>query len=287
MLMNGLKPLTVLGASQWALTKLDSEFPEDDVKYLLSYVLQKSFTWLKTWPEQTLSQDQVKQLAQLIQRRHQGEPIAYITGQRDFWTLTLKTNSSTLIPRPETELLVELGIQFLAERQSNIVQQKILDLGTGTGAIALAIASERKQDKVTAVDFQKDAVTLAKQNAKLNKVENIEISQSDWFSNIAEKNFDLILSNPPYIEDNDPHLSEGDLIYEPRSALVASDKGLADIKTIVKQGFFHLVRGGKMMIEHGFQQGKAVREIFVENGYQNVTTVKDLSELDRVTIATL
>jgi release factor glutamine methyltransferase len=285
--MNEFKPLTVLGASQWALTQLDSEFPEDDVKYLLSYVLQKSFTWLKTWPEQTLTQDQVKQLAQLIQRRHQGEPIAYITGQRDFWTLTLKTNSSTLIPRPETELLVELGIQFLAERQSSIVQQKILDLGTGTGAIALAIASERTQDKVTAVDFQKDAVTLAKQNAKLNKVENIEISQSDWFSNIAEKNFDLILSNPPYIEDNDPHLSEGDLIYEPRSALVASDKGLADIKTIVKQGAFHLVRGGKMMIEHGFQQGKAVREIFVENGYQNVTTVKDLSELDRVTIATL
>ena len=285
--MNEFKPLTVLGASQWALTQLVSEFPEDDVKYLLSYVLQKSFTWLKTWPEQTLSQDQIKQLSQLIQRRNQGEPIAYITGQRDFWTLTLKTNSSTLIPRPETELLVELGIQFLAERQSSIVQQKILDLGTGTGAIALAIASERTQDKVTAVDFQKGAVALAKQNAKLNKVENIEISQSDWFSNIAEKNFDLILSNPPYIEDNDPHLSEGDLIYEPRSALVASDKGLADIKTIVKQGAFHLVRGGKMIIEHGFQQGKAVREIFVENGYQNVTTVKDLSELDRVTIATL
>lgn len=284
--MKELNPSTVLNATQWTISALNSETPEDDAKYLLSYVLQKNFTWLRTWPEHYLDQQQVSDLNSCIQRRNQGEPIAYITGQRDFWTLTLNTNPSTLIPRPETELLVELAIKFLRDRESLCAQQIILDLGTGTGAIALAIASERLQDKVMAVDYHKGAVALAKQNSKINEIANIDIWQSDWFEHIEEKEFDLIVSNPPYIEENDVHLKLGDLVFEPRSALVASDSGLADIKKIITGGTTYLKLGGQLMLEHGYQQGNEVRQVFVENGYQDVKTVKDISGLDRVTLGT-
>ena len=284
--MNELKPPTVVNATDWIISELNSETPEDDAKYLLSFVLQKSFTWLRTWPDHILDQQQTILLGELVDRRNRGEPIAYITGQRDFWTLTLNTNPSTLIPRPETERLVELAIAFLQGRQSLCAQQKILDLGTGTGAIALAIASERQRDKVTAIDFQNEAVALAKQNAKLNRIDNIEVLQSDWFAEISEKQFDLIVSNPPYIEESDPHLSQGDLVYEPRTALVAGDSGLADIKHIVCEAASFLVCEGQLMIEHGFQQGQAVRDIFSNAGYQSVKTFKDLADLDRVTIGT-
>jgi release factor glutamine methyltransferase len=284
--MSERHPLSVQSATQWLLSELNSESQEDDARYLLSYVLQKNFTWLRTWPDERLNSEQEVRLKQVVQRRNQGEPIAYITGQRDFWTLTLNTNPSTLIPRPETELLVELAIQFLAGRQSEHAIQNILDLGTGTGAIALAIASERQQDKVMAVDFEKQAVLLAQQNAKLNGITNIEILQSDWFNNIPKNQFDLIVSNPPYIEDNDPHLKQGDLVFEPRTALVAAKNGLADIEIIINRGVVFLPKGGQMMIEHGYQQGPAVRDIFSQNGYQNIHTIKDLAGLDRVTIGT-
>jgi release factor glutamine methyltransferase len=249
-----------------------------DSQYLLSFILQKKFTWLKTWPETILSQQQETLLFELVKRRKQGEPIAFITGERDFWTLTLETNPSTLIPRPETELLVEKALEFLKD----LPKAKILDLGTGTGAIALAIASERKNDKVIATDYVEDVVDLAKRNAIKNKISNVEIFQSDWFSKIKETEFDLIVSNPPYVEENDPHLNQGDLRFEPKSALTAGDNGLADIKIIIEESRSRLVNGGKVMIEHGYYQANDLREIFRSFGYQKIKVIKDLAGLDRI-----
>jgi release factor glutamine methyltransferase len=249
-----------------------------DSQYLLSFILQKKFTWLKTWPETILSQQQETLLFELVKRRKQGEPIAFITGERDFWTLTLETNPSTLIPRPETELLVEKALEFLKD----LPKAKILDLGTGTGAIALAIASERKNDKVIATDYVEDVVDLAKRNAIKNKISNVEIFQSDWFSKIKETEFDLIVSNPPYVEENDPHLNQGDLRFEPKSALTAGDNGLADIKIIIEESRSRLVNGGKVMIEHGYCQANDLREIFRSFGYQKIKVIKDLAGLDRI-----
>jgi len=262
-------------------SKLATQEAKDDARYLLSFVLQKSFTWLKTWPEKLLTSEQQNQLESLIERRATGEPIAYITGERDFWTLTLKTNPSTLIPRPETELLVEKAIEFLNDLSSK--ENKILDLGTGTGAIALAIASERPKDKVIACDFQVGAVELAKKNVKLNNINNVEVVQSDWFSNVPEEQFELIVSNPPYVEENDPHLTLGDLVFEPNSALVAGDEGLADIKVIISQSVEFLVDGGQLMIEHGYNQASQIQAVFAENGYSKIEIYKDLAGLDRIT----
>jgi len=262
-------------------SKLQGEESKDDARYLASHLLQKSFTWIKTWPDELLTLEQKEQLEKLLERRLSGEPIAYITGERDFWTLTLKTNPSTLIPRPETELLVEKAIEFLGNYPSK--NAKVLDLGTGTGAIALAIASARPTDKIIACDFQAGAVELAKENAKLNNINNVTIIQSDWFSNMAEESFELIVSNPPYVEEGDPHLTQGDLVFEPNSALVAADQGLADIKIIISESTRFLVDGGQLMIEHGYQQAEQLKAIFIENGFSQIETYKDLAGLDRIT----
>ena len=287
--MSQLNPLSVKKALEYIESHLDSDEASDDARYLLSFVLNKNFTWLHTWPDKVLTQEQQQQLEQVTSRRKGGEPIAYITGERDFWTLTFKTNSSTLIPRPETELLVERGIEFLVQRQSQFSSQSILDLGTGTGAIGLSIASERPQDKVTAVDFHSGAVALARENAVLNQVNNVEIFQSDWFESINNEKsgstqFDLIVSNPPYVEENDQHLLQGDLVFEPNSALISSGDGLADIRLIIKRASAYLLNNGMLMIEHGFEQGLQVRDIFIEQGYSQVKTIKDLAGLDRITM---
>jgi len=272
---------------QQALVFVQSEIASDqafiDARYLLSHVLQKNFSWLKTWPETLLSEEQQITLTAMVKRRKNGEPIAYITGEKEFWTLKLETNSSTLIPRPETELLVEKAIEFL-----NFYEKaKILDLGTGTGAIALAIASERRNDQVYASDFQLGAVELAQRNARLNNLHNVTILQSDWFSNIEKLEYQLIVANPPYVAPDDPHLEKGDLIFEPDSALVSGDNGLSDIKIIVSQTKSYLAAAGKLMIEHGFEQGREVRQIFEQFGYDNVETACDLSGLDRITMGSL
>ena len=254
---------------------------EVDARYLVSHVMKKEFTWLKTWHDSKLSNDQQVLLRVLVERRKSGEPIAYITGEKDFWTLTLEANPSTLIPRPETELLVETALEFLANKSS----ARVLDLGTGTGAIALAIASERNNDVIIASDYVLEAVQLAQRNAVKNKIKNATFIQSDWFSEIKDNDFDLIVSNPPYVEENDPHLEEGDLRFEPSSALTAADKGFADIKIIIKEAKHHLIMNGVLLMEHGFEQGEKVRSLLSEAAYGEIKTLADLSGLDRITIA--
>ncbi len=284
-----MKKLTIENAIQLAVQKLqplaDKASATTDAEYLLTSLLNKNFTWLKTWPDYQLDEEQQSQFISMLERRHDGEPIAYITGERGFWSLTLNTNPSTLIPRPETELLVESALEFLQGYQ----KADILDLGTGTGAIALAIATERKGDTLLASDFNPAAVELAKINATRNQIENVKFIQSDWFKTLSADQgnqrqlFDLIVSNPPYIAEGDPHLKTGDLVFEPDSALIAKDQGFADIRLIITQAREFLMPDGCVMLEHGFDQAEEVREILVNSGYSSVTTIRDLNGIERVT----
>ncbi len=254
-----------------------------DAQILLTFVLDKERSYLLTWPERILDKADVQQYLALLQRRLCGEPIAYIVGVKEFWSLPFKVSPATLIPRPDTETLVELVLDNFG--QSN--ELHCLDLGTGTGAIALALASEKPSWKIDAIDFSVEAVKLAQENAKVLKLTHVNIFQSDWFSAVSETKFNLIVSNPPYIDALDENLSQGDVRFEPESALVANEQGLADIKHIAKQAPNYLATQGTIFFEHGFEQGKAVQNILTALGYDNVQTVKDLNGHDRITWATL
>ncbi|MFD2168367.1 peptide chain release factor N(5)-glutamine methyltransferase [Thalassotalea euphylliae] len=265
---------------QQALQEI-SDSPLLDCQILLCHVLDKPQTYLMTWPDLVLTSQQTHQFYSLYKRRMQGEPIAYIVGEREFWSLPLKVAPSTLIPRPDTETLVE---RVLAGE--HVQDANVLDLGTGTGAIALALASEKPNWKITAVDFNHEAVELAKSNQQALALGNVTVIHSDWFSSIEnDVKFDLIVSNPPYIDEDDVHLSQGDVRFEPKSALVAPNQGLADIEHIADTARNYLVDGGKVFIEHGYDQGDAVRAIFHELGYDEARTEKDLASNDRVTWA--
>lgn len=279
--------MNVQEALIWAETKIalnpDSSISESakvDAEFILSFCLEKNFTWLKTWPEKQLEENQQAKFKLLVSRRAKGEPVAYITGSKAFWTLELETNESTLIPRAETEALVELALESI----KNITSANVLDLGTGTGAIALSIASERPKDNVVGCDFNAEAVALAKRNAVKNQINNASFIQSDWFKNVPLQEFQLIVSNPPYVAEGDPHLQKGDLVFEPDSALISSGDGLDDIRIIAKESHSYLVDNGILMIEHGFKQGESVREILLENNYHEVETKQDLLGHDRVTL---
>lgn len=250
-----------------------------DVELLICFVIDKPRTYLLTWPEQTLSLTQTTQFVELLLRRIQGEPIAYIVEMREFWSLPLQVSPATLIPRPDTEVLVELVLNnHSAEGVS------CLDLGTGTGAIALALASEQGSWQIDAVDFSHDAVALAKTNASNLNLTQVNIFQSDWFSAVAEnKHYDVIVSNPPYIDEQDHHLAQGDVRFEPKTALVAADSGLADIKIIVSQARNYFNQLGYLYIEHGFEQSIAVQDILADHGYEKIQTFKDYNDNDRIT----
>lgn len=253
-----------------------------DTEILLCFVLEKEPSYLLTWPEKLLSDEQLLVFLPLLARRFQGEPIAYITGAKEFWSLPLAVSTATLIPRPDTETLVELVLEQY-KHSENI---SCLDLGTGTGAIALALASEKPTWAIAAIDFNADAVKLAQDNAKKLQLTQVNIFQSDWFAQIAgDKKFDIIVSNPPYIDRNDENLNQGDVRFEPASALIANDHGLADIKHIAALAQQFLIHQGALFFEHGFEQGDKVRQILIALGYENTQTVQDLNGHDRITWA--
>ena len=255
-----------------------------DVELILCHVLQKNRTWLFTWPDKLLSAEQQQQFQQFFARRLNGEPIAHILGQREFWSLPLYCDNSTLIPRPDTELLVETCLQIFAQDKPQQLR-RLLDLGTGTGAIALALASEQPQWQLLAVDQSSAAIRLAEKNRAHLGFTNVQLQQSDWFAQIAAGElFDAILSNPPYIDAQDPHLQQGDLRFEPRSALVAANQGLADIDIILAQSPGYLRPTGWVLLEHGCDQGEAVRDLFARYGYRQIQTRRDLGGNERVTL---
>ena len=269
---------------QWlkqAIERLrESESPRRDAEILLGHITGKTRTFIMAFDETVLTSAERAPLDTLLARRERGEPIAHLVGMREFWSLPLAVSPVTLIPRPDTECLVEQALARLPEEPC-----EILDLGTGTGAIALAIASERPDCRVTAVDFIADAVALAQQNAQTLGIDNVTILQSDWFSALAGRQFAMIVSNPPYIDEQDPHLAQGDVRFEPKTALVAADEGLADLAQIILEGRQALLSGGVMLLEHGWTQGDAVRQLFTDAGYLQAQTCKDYGNNDRLTLA--
>lgn len=264
---------------QAALQLIQSDSPKRDAEILLGHVTQRARTYLIAFNETELTDTQLEQLSQLLSRRIKGEPIAYLVGEREFWSLALKVSPATLIPRPDTECLVEKALELLPAYSA-----QLLDLGTGTGAITLAIASERRDCHIIGVDIQPDAVALAQENATNLALTNTEFIESCWFSSLSGYQFDMIISNPPYIDEDDEHIHQGDVRFEPLSALVAADKGFADIENIINNAYQYLIDKGWLLIEHGWQQGERVRNIFVDKGYCCVETFRDYGGNERVTV---
>jgi release factor glutamine methyltransferase len=251
-----------------------------DAEVLLSYALSKPRSWLIAHADDLLSAEHASAYAVLVEQREAGEPVAYITGRRGFWTLDLDVTPATLIPRPETELLVELALEHVpVDRPA-----KVVDLGTGTGAIALAIARERPRAQVVAADACAEALAVAQRNAERHGIKNVSFAHGDWFTPLGDQRFDVIVSNPPYIESYDPHLNQGDLRFEPLSALASGVDGLDDIRRIVRDAGQHLLPGGWLLFEHGWNQGDAVRMLLGSASFAKVSTQRDLEQRDRVTM---
>lgn len=256
----------------------DSDTAELDSQLILLHVLNANRNILFTHPDQLLTQDQQKQFVELIGRRKKGEPVAYIIGEQGFWDLTLKTAPHTLIPRPDTESIID----WILEK--GLQPKRILDLGTGTGALALALAKEFPDSKVIGLDLVPEAVELAKQNQVLNNINNAEFLQSSWFENISHENqFDLIVSNPPYIDKEDNHLAEGDVRFEPSSALVADESGYSDLFHIAQYALAYLEQNGLLVMEHGWQQAEKMQQKLNRLGYINVGSGLDLGNRERFT----
>lgn len=252
-----------------------------DVQIILAHVLNVSRSHFYTWPDQFVEAQPLEQFNALFERRLSGEPIAYIVGEQEFWSLSFKVSSATLIPRPDTEVLVETVLNHVSENTA-----RGIDLGTGTGAIALSLAHEMPQWTMLGLDYSEGAVALAESNRQHLQLANAQIIQSDWLSKVDESwlgQCDFIVSNPPYIDENDPHLSQGDVRFEPSSALVAANNGLQDYIDILTNVKPYLKAGGKVFFEHGFQQAKALRVLFQAHGFSNIETVVDYGGNDRVT----
>lgn len=249
-----------------------------DAETLLLHVLDKPRSWLFAHADDPLDMDVQTAFSELVERRAQGEPVAYLTGHRGFWSMDLEVTMATLIPRTETELLVELALQRLPRERVCAVA----DLGTGSGAIALALAHERPLARVTATDASSAALAVAQRNAQRLRIGNVDFAQGDWLAPLGAQRFDLIASNPPYIEADDVHLARGDLRFEPASALASGVDGLDDIRRIVRDARDHLEVDGWLLFEHGWNQGDAVRVLLDAAGYAEVFTAQDLEQRDRV-----
>jgi release factor glutamine methyltransferase len=251
-----------------------------DAEVLLCHCLHKPRSFLRAWPEQVLTDEQLQRYQALIEQRLQGMPVAYLTGSREFWSREFKVTSDVLIPRPDTELLIELALQHLPKN----APCSVLDLGTGSGIIAITLAAERPLANVMATDLSLGALVVARENAERLQVSNVQFLQSDWFSQVTQREFDLIVSNPPYIAKDDPHLQQGDVRFEPDTALIAEDAGLRDIQNIADVARQYLCNGGYLLVEHGYDQQQAVQAIFKRLNYQNIATHTDLSQNPRATL---
>ncbi|WP_336778216.1 peptide chain release factor N(5)-glutamine methyltransferase [Pantoea sp. USHLN256] len=264
---------------QAVVTLCGGDSPKRDAEILLGFVTGKTRSWLVAFDDAELDAAQQQLLNTLLARRVNGEPIAHLVGEREFWSLPLRVSDATLIPRPDTEVLVEQALAHLPT-----TARSVLDLGTGTGAIALALASERPACQVIGCDRIAAAVELAQDNAQRLHINNATFILSHWFDSLPAQRFDLIVSNPPYIDAADEHLQQGDVRFEPLSALVADDQGLADLRFIIHTAPGWLQSGGWLLLEHGWQQGAAVRAIMLQQGYQAVSTVDDYGGNPRVTL---
>ena len=250
-----------------------------DVEILIAHALGRQRAYLYAHREDSVDASLADLACQLIDRRAAGEPIAYILGRREFWSLPLEVDDSVLIPRPETELLVEKALERLPPGQA-----RLLDLGTGSGAIALAVASERSDIEVLATDQSSKALRVAHRNRERLKLSNVNFLESDWFSGIDAQRFNMIVSNPPYVAPNDRCLGNGDLRFEPVSALVAEDDGYAALDRLVSEACDYLSVGGWLLLEHGESQGQRVRDMMNQCGYAETETLVDFAGHDRVSI---
>jgi len=277
-LAKGLTLSEWLAAAYLQLQKAGIDNARQEADYLLGHLLQKNSAYFYAYPEVELQAKQLEQLEVWLKERITGKPLAWILGEWEFWGLTLQVSPATLIPRADTERLVELALDLTLKPKA-----RVLDLGTGTGAIALAIKSERPDWQVDAVDFKLDAVSLARKNARQLQLD-IRVWQSDWWQQVPPQTYDLILSNPPYIHPKDPHLSQGDLRFEPKTALVGGEDGLQAYRELLTPIQNRLVTGGYLLVEHGYDQAAAVAALFSLANLRDVKTYTDYLEQPRVTL---
>lgn len=279
--MSGAAPTstTVAALLRAAAARLGSSgSPQLDAELLLAETLGVGRGALLAQANDTVEAAQAARFAALVGRRAAGEPLAYLTGRRDFWTLTLAVTPDVLVPRPETELLVERALALVDTGPADVA-----DLGTGTGAIALALAHERPLADITAIDLHARALSVAHANAARLQLGRVRFLQGNWFSAVRGERYDVIVGNPPYIAEQDPHLQQGDLRFEPRTALASGIDGLEAIRVIARDSPRHLGRNGWLLLEHGFEQGAEVRALLTSAGFTEVTTETDLAGLERVT----
>lgn len=259
----------------WASRKVDAT----DARILLQYVLRVNHAFLLTHAEDVLTESQIEQFGALVVQRVKGMPVAYLTGEREFYDLVFSVSPAVLVPRPETELLVDLALETITENRP----YNVLDLGTGSGAIAITIAKHRPQANVLAVDLSNDAVFIAKRNAHDIGTKNVRVIHGSWFEKVgADEKFDLIVSNPPYVAEHDPHLQQGDLRFEPALALSTGDNGLSCIRHITENASVFLIDGGRLLLEHGYDQSVICRQLMEMAGFQRIKTHRDLAGIKRV-----
>jgi release factor glutamine methyltransferase len=286
---------TVAQLHSWGRERLAGEEARRESELLLGHALQRDRAWLFAHAGDRVEAEVAREFAALVERRRAGVPVAQLLGEWGFWTLRLQVTPDTLIPRPETELLVEAALARLPAESASVsngfansvaaaLRPAIADLGTGTGALALALASERPHARVIATDASAAALAVARANALRNAIDHVEFRAGSWYAPLHGERFDLIVSNPPYLAEADPHLVQGDLRFEPRSALVSGSDGLDAIRAIAAGARAHLMVGGWLLIEHGFEQGATVRALLEAQGLREVETLRDLEGRERVTL---